>query len=114
MKSIYSCNSHTLYFDGDWKITYYIRLIKFTEKGAKKLKEFPIHRLEFLSQAKKSGIKVHGTYITLGKYDMDTILEAENENAILKLHTSYVGPHDRTSTVTLTAVTADEFEKIIN
>jgi len=44
---------------------------------------------------------------------MVTILEAPNESAILKLQATFAGPSGRTISETLTAVTADEFEKIV-
>jgi len=56
---------------------------------------------------------VHGEYVTLGRYDLVTILEATNENAILKLQATFAGPGGRTISETLSAVTADEFEKIV-
>ncbi len=92
---------------------YYIRLINFTSLGAEGISDFPKERAEFLRRAKELGIKVHGVYITLGRYDLVTILEAPDEKTILKLHVSLVGPKARTTTETLTAVTADEFEAIV-
>jgi len=94
-------------------LTYYIRLIKFTEKGAQGLNDFPQERAKFLQKATELGIKVHGTYITMGAYDMVTILEAENEKAILKLHTTFAAPRGRTTTQTMTAIPAAEFEQIV-
>ena len=56
-------------------MTYYIRLIKFTKDGAQRIKDFPKERAEFLKKAKELGIKVHGSYITIGRYDMVTCME---------------------------------------
>ncbi len=94
-------------------MTYYIRLIKFTKDGAQRIKDFPKERAEFLKKAKELGIKVHGSYITIGRYDMVTILEADNEKTILKLHASHAAPKGRITSETLTAVTAEEFENIL-
>lgn len=44
---------------------------------------------------------------------MVTVLEAQNEKAILKLHTNFTAPRGRTSSETLTAVTTEEFEQMI-
>lgn len=44
---------------------------------------------------------------------MVTILEAPNEKAIFKLHTNFAAPRGRTSSQTLTAITTEEFEKLI-
>ncbi len=93
-------------------MTTYIRLIKFTEKGSEAIKDFPKMRADFVKTAKNLGIKVQATYITLGRYDMVTVLEAPDEKTLLKLETTWIGPMGRTSTETLTAVPAEEFEKI--
>lgn len=93
-------------------MTIYIRLIKFTEKGSEGIKDFPKARKDFIVKAKELGIKVQASYLTLGRYDMVTILDAPDEKALLKLEASYIGPKGRTHTETLTAVTADEFETV--
>ncbi len=51
-------------------MTVYVRLINFTEKGAKGLQDFPKVRKEFQQKAKELGIKVQATYLTLGRYDI--------------------------------------------
>ncbi|MFQ6135373.1 MAG: GYD domain-containing protein [Nitrososphaerales archaeon] len=94
-------------------MTYYIRLLRFTKTGAATIKDFSKVRADFLRRAGELGIKVHAEYITLGRYDLVTILEAADEKAILKLHTSFAAPGGRVSSETLTAVTADEFENIV-
>ncbi len=94
-------------------MTVYIRLITFTEKGSEGIKDFPKVRKEFLTKAKELGIKVQATYITLGRYDMVTILEAPDEKTLLKLEATFIGPKGRTRTETLTALSAEEFEKVV-
>ncbi len=94
-------------------LTYYIRLIKFTSTGAASIKDFGKVRADFLRRAQELGIKVHAEYVTLGRYDLVTILEAANQNDILKLHASFAAPAGRVSSETLTAVTADEFDTIV-
>jgi uncharacterized protein with GYD domain len=66
-----------------------------------------------MRKAQELGIKVHGVYITLGRYDMVSVLEAPDERAILKLHAAYVGPKGRTRSETLAAISADEFGDIV-
>ncbi len=90
----------------------YIRLIKFTAKGVEGIKDFSKARKEFLQKAKELGIKVHASYVTLGRYDLVTIIEAQDEKTLLKLTASYIGPRGRTTTETLTAIPAEEFEQI--
>jgi len=92
---------------------YYIRLLRFTREAAQRLKDFKSNRAEFKKQAEKFGIKIIGEYVTLGRYDLITILEAPDEKAILKLHTTFAAPKGRVTSETLTAITADEFESIL-
>jgi uncharacterized protein with GYD domain len=94
-------------------LPYYIRLIKYTEKGAEGIKDFSKERLDFLKRAKELGVTVHASYVTLGRYDMVTVLEAPDEGALLKLTAEIVSKKGRTHTETLTAVPAEEFEKIL-
>lgn len=62
----------------------YVRLVKFTEKHS--LGEDAKQRLE---KAKaiiaKRGAKLHQAYITLGRYDLVSIIEAPNDKAIAQL-----------------------------
>ena len=94
-------------------MTYYIRLLKFTQTGAAGLKDFSKIREEFRSKASELGIKVHAEYITLGRYDLVTVLEATDEKVILKLHAAFAAPAGRVSTETLAAVPAEEFANIL-
>jgi uncharacterized protein with GYD domain len=94
-------------------LTYFIRLLKFTQAGAAGLKDFSKIREDFRTKASELGIKVHAEYITLGQYDLVTVLEAVDEKAILKLHASFAAPAGRVSTETLAAVSADEFANIL-
>lgn len=89
----------------------FIRLLKFTAEGVKDLKQFPARRTGFVKTANKLGIKVVGEYVTAGRYDMVTILDAPNLDAILRL-SAKLAATGRVMSETLTAVTAKEFEKI--
>ena len=91
---------------------YFIRLVRFTQAGAKDLKQFPARRAEFIKSAKKMGIKVLGEYVTTGRYDIVTILDSPDLNSVLKLTTT-VAAQGRTTSETMSAVTADQFSKIL-
>lgn len=91
---------------------YFIRLVRFTQAGAKDLKQFPARRADFIKSAKKLGIKVVGEYVTAGRYDIVTVLEAPDLNSVLKLTTG-VAAQGRTTSETMSAVTADQFLKIV-
>jgi uncharacterized protein with GYD domain len=64
-----------------------------------------------LDAARKLNIKVLSEYVVTGRYDIVTIVDAPDLAAVLKLSVM-TGLTGRTHTDTLSAVSADEFEKI--
>jgi uncharacterized protein with GYD domain len=89
----------------------FIRLLSFTSEGSKDIKSFSKRREEFLSNIEKLNIKLIGEYVTTGSYDIVTILDAPDLNSILRL-SAITAQNGKTTVETLSAVTADEFEKI--
>ena len=63
----------------------YITLLKFTDEGARNIKESTSRAHAFDAMAAKSGVKVDGQYWTMGAYDGVLILSASSENKILHL-----------------------------
>lgn len=92
-------------------MAYYIRLTTFTAEGAKDLKNFSKGRSQFLAAAKKLKIKVVAEYVITGRYDIITVIDAPDLEAVLKL-SAMMGSTGRTRNETYSAVSADEFEKI--
>ena len=90
---------------------YFIRLTTFTSEGAKSLKTFPKGRREFLAAARKLKIKVISEYVMTGRYDIVTIIDAPDLEAVLKL-SAMMASSGRTRNETYSAVSADQFEKI--
>jgi uncharacterized protein with GYD domain len=90
---------------------HFIRLTSFTSEGAKDLKDFPKGRKRFLEAAQKLKIKVLAEYVVAGRYDIITILDAPDLATVLKL-SAVMGIEGRTRTETMSAIPADEFEKI--
>jgi uncharacterized protein with GYD domain len=89
----------------------FIRLTSFTVEGAKDLKNFPKGRKQFLAAAQKLKIKVVAEYVITGRYDVITILDAPDLEAVLKL-SAVMASTGRTRNETYSAVSADEFERI--
>lgn len=89
----------------------FIRLVSFTEEGHKAAKTFQKGREEYLAALKKLNIKLVGEYVTTGAYDIVAILDAPDLSSVIKL-SALTGLSGRTKSETLSAVTADEFEKI--
>jgi uncharacterized protein with GYD domain len=61
----------------------YIVLYKFTDQGIKNVKSTLERAREAQADSEKRGFKVHGVYWTQGQYDMVTVLEAPDEQAML-------------------------------
>ena len=89
----------------------FIRLVNFTTEGHKSAKSFQSGREEYLSSLKKLNIKLIGEYVTTGSYDIVAIIDAPDLNAVLKL-SAMTGMSGRTRSETLSAVSADDFEKL--
>ena len=89
----------------------FIRLTSFTAEGAKDLRSFAKGRKQFLEAAKKLKIKVISEYVMTGRYDIITILDAPDLQAVLRL-SAMMSSTGRTRNETYSAVSADEFEKI--
>lgn len=90
----------------------YISLLKFTEKGAKAIKQTISRASQFQKSAAKAGVKVIGQYWTMGSYDGVLVLQAAHENNVLRCMTElaslgYVTTH------TLPAFEATEISKVV-
>ena len=91
----------------------YITLLKFTEQGAKSIKDTATRAAQFRTAAEKSGVKVVGQYWTLGDYDGVLVLECDKaENALHCLAELSAAGHVQTHT--LPAYTADEIKTILH
>jgi len=91
-------------------MAYFIRLVRFTPEGLRELKQFRERRMQFLETCKKLGISVVAEYVTSGAYDLVTILEAHNLDTMLQL-SAISGSKGRTTGITLSAITAKDFER---
>ena len=92
-------------------MAYFIRLVRFTPEGLRELKQFRERRTQFLETCKKLGISVVAEYVTSGAYDLVTILEAHNLDIMLQLN-AISGSKGRTTGITLSAITAKDFERV--
>ena len=90
----------------------YIILINFTDQGIRNVKESP-KRLDAAKKLLKSmGGEFKQFYLTMGAYDLATIVEAPNDEAIAKF-ALVVGSLGNIRTTTLKAFPEDEYRKII-
>lgn len=61
----------------------YIILWNFTDQGIKNIKTLPERVRDNISLADQGGFKVTAAYLTQGRYDFVTIVEAPDEQALL-------------------------------
>ncbi|MFX0125805.1 MAG: GYD domain-containing protein [Candidatus Hodarchaeota archaeon] len=91
---------------------HYIILGNYTKEGILKIKEAP-QRLEQAQKVAKSfGGEIKQFFSTMGRYDFVAITEAPSHEAALKAILVVAGA-GAVRTETLTAITAEEFAKIL-
>lgn len=90
----------------------YVTLIKFTEHGAKNIKDTCKRATDFKASAKKLGVEVKETYWCLGAYDGVLIFDApDDETATAGLLS--LSSLNNVSTQTLRSFTAAEMSKLL-
>ena len=90
----------------------YIMLLNWTDQGIKSVKESP-KRLDAARElAKKMGCEIRDFYMTTGTYDMVTVAEAPDDDALAKLILT-LGMAGNVRTTTLKAFPEDAYRKII-
>lgn len=90
----------------------YITLIRYTQKGIENIRESP-KRLDNARKAfEAAGAKFKDFYLTMGRYDAVTVVEAPSDEVVAKLilQTAALG---NVQTETLRAYTESEFRKLI-
>ena len=90
----------------------YLSLIKFTEQGAKNLKQSTARAAAFRNAAEKAGVKIEGQYWTVGAYDGALILRADDEQKALRCITE-LAALGNVRTETMQAFIDTEFGAIV-
>jgi uncharacterized protein with GYD domain len=90
----------------------YISLLKFTEKGAKAIKQTLSRAAQFQKSAAKAGVKVIGQYWTMGSYDGVLVLQSDHENDVLRCLTD-LAANGHVTTHTLPAFEAGEIRAVM-
>jgi uncharacterized protein with GYD domain len=90
----------------------YVSLLKFTEQGAKKIKDTCKRASDFKASAKKLGVEIKEQYWCMGAYDGVIVFEAPDDDtataAMLTLSSL-----DNIATQTLRSFTSVEMGKIV-
>jgi uncharacterized protein with GYD domain len=93
-------------------MAYYVILSTLTDEGRKRIKENPKRILEVNKELAKMGIKVKEQFAVLGPYDFVNIVEAPDNDAIMKMSVE-LGARGSVQLLTLVAIPISEFIKSI-
>ena len=91
---------------------HYVTLLRYTQQGIAKIKESPARLDAARKAAEKAGGKIHGWYLTMGRYDAVFIAEFPNDEACARFALS-VASLGNVTTETLKAFTEPEYRNII-
>ena len=89
----------------------YISLLRWTQQGAAKAKDSP-KRLDAGRKAfKKLGVEIKDTYLTMGRYDLVCVLEAQDDESVARALLT-LGSQGNIQTETMRAWNEAEYRKI--
>jgi uncharacterized protein with GYD domain len=91
---------------------YYVILSTLTDEGRRTIKEKPGRIIEVNKEIEAMGVKVHKQYALLGSYDFLNIVEAPDNEAVMKMSVE-IGARGSVQMMTLPAVPVEEFIKKI-
>ena len=91
-------------------MAYYVILSTLTDDGRKTIKEHPERILEVNKELEKMGIKVREQYAVLGPYDFVNIVEAPNNEAVMKMSVE-LGSRGSVHLLTLPAIPVKDLMK---
>ena len=90
----------------------YVVLGKLTEQGATSIRELPQRVRQLQAMGQQRGTKVHGWYLTQGRYDVVVVVEAPDDQTMAAQALAVVS-QGGTATETLRAYTLEEAAQII-
>jgi len=89
----------------------YVTLFKWTDSGVKDLKDTPAKIAESRKTAEDLGGKVLGLYVTMGEYDLVSVVEWPNDEMAATTALA-ISSRGTARTMTMRAFTEKEFEDI--
>ena len=90
----------------------YISLISWTDQGIRNIKEAPQRIDAFKNAVEAAGGKMNGFYVTMGKYDLVTIVDVPSDEAMADIALS-TGSKGNIRSETMKAFGEDQFRKMI-
>jgi uncharacterized protein with GYD domain len=91
---------------------YYVILSNLTDEGSKTIKQKPARISEVNKEIEAMGVKIHKQYALLGPYDFVNIVEAPDNETVMKMSVE-IGARGSVRMTTLPAVPVEEFIKKI-
>ena len=91
-------------------MAHYVILSTLTDDGRRTIKEHPERILEVNKELEKMGITVKDQYAVLGPYDFVNIVEAENNEAVMKMSVE-LGSRGSVQLLTLAAMPVKDLIK---
>jgi len=89
----------------------YIALLKWTEKGIAGVEGSPSRLDAGREEFKQRGVHIKDTYLTMGRYDLVCIIEADDDESFAAAMLS-LGSQGNVQTETLKAFSEDQYRKI--
>lgn len=89
---------------------HYLILSTLTDEGRRTIKQKPERIIEVNKEIEAMGIKVHKQYALLGQFDFANIVEAPNNETIMKMSVE-IGSRGSVQLVTLPALAIEDFVK---
>ena len=91
---------------------YYVILSNLTDEGRRTIKHKPERIIEVNKEVEAMGIKIHKQYALLGSYDFVNIVEAPDNETVMKMSVE-IGSRGSVHMMTLPAIPVEEFIKKI-
>ena len=91
---------------------YYVILSNLTDEGRRTIKHKPERIIEVNKEIEAMGVKLHKQYALLGIYDFISIVEAPDNETVMKMSVE-IGSRGSTQMTTLPALSIEEFIKKI-
>ncbi len=91
---------------------YYLILSSLTDEGRRTIKQRPERIMEVNREIESMGVKLHKQYALLGQYDFVNIVEAPDNETVMKMSVE-IGSRGSVHLMTLPALSVEEFIKKI-
>ncbi len=93
-------------------MAYYVIMSKLTDEGRRTVKEKPERIFEVNKELEAMGVKVKEQYAVLGPYDFVNIIEAPDNETVMKMSVE-LGSRGSVELLTLPAIPVEDFAKKI-